>query len=187
MEMEHKYTPKLHDEAWMCYVNWAGSRKQNSRRSWREVDVCEIGKTRTPLCLLQSRVSICCTISETKRKKICLTILFNISVLGDRGQEDRNSRRGRESELHRQTRKLETKSQEEPERHKKIQRDSPKKKKKKNDSKIEAEWLWNCRSDDHQNPILHLWFKTSTYFNILITIKYKILQTHAYINMFWFW
>jgi len=21
MEMEHKYTPKLHDEAWMCYVN----------------------------------------------------------------------------------------------------------------------------------------------------------------------
>ncbi len=133
--MEHKYTPKLHDEAWMCYVNWAGSRKQNSRRSWREVDVCEIGKTRTPLCLLQSRVSICCTISETKRKKICLTILFNISVLGDRGQEDRNSRRGRESELHRQTRKLETKSQEEPERHKKIQRDSPKKKKKKKNKK----------------------------------------------------
>jgi hypothetical protein len=21
MEMEHTYTPKLHDEAWMCYVN----------------------------------------------------------------------------------------------------------------------------------------------------------------------
>jgi hypothetical protein len=100
---------------------------------------------------------------KLKENQNFLTILFNISLLGDRGQEDRNSRRGQEYEIHRQTRKLETRTKKSKKDNKtkidKIQRDPRKKNKKrktkKNDSKIEAEWLWNCRSDDHQNPILH--------------------------------
>ncbi len=122
---------------------------------------------------------------KLKENQNFVTILFNISLLGDRGHEDRNSRRGRESELHRQTRKLETrakKSKKDTTRYKETPQKKKNNTKTKHDSKIEAEWLWNCRSDDHQNPILHkpvsmkhrhwnLWLKKSTYFNILITIK----------------
>jgi hypothetical protein len=62
---------------------------------------------------------------KLKENQNFLTILFNISLLGDRGQEDRNSRRGRESEHHRQTRKLETRAKK-SKKDNKIQRD-PKK------------------------------------------------------------
>jgi hypothetical protein len=71
---------------------------------------------------------------KLKENQNFVTILFNISLLGDRGHEDRNSRRGRESELHRQTRKLETrakKSKKDTTRYKETHQKNLKKEKKK--------------------------------------------------------
>jgi FKBP-type peptidyl-prolyl cis-trans isomerase len=80
-------------------------------------------------------MSIAAQFQKLKENQNCLTILFNISLLGDGGQEDRNSRRGRESELHRQTRKLETKSQEEQERQQDTNRQDTKRPPKKKNKK----------------------------------------------------
>jgi hypothetical protein len=75
----------------MCQENWEGSRKRNRRRSWREVDVCETGKTRPPLCLLQSRVCLfTAQFQKLKEKQNCLTILLGIRIWNVFFFSDRN-------------------------------------------------------------------------------------------------